>query len=179
MREWEQPVVVGARDDRTAAQLRPCGTGITALRSADCRDVASDRSTIGERLVRRLHAAMNSHDLEALVACFDEDYESAQPAHPDRAFRGREQVRANWSAIFSGVPDFRAELVRSNAAGDTAWSEWRWVGTQADGDRLDMAGVIVLGVRDDHVAWARLYIEPIERAGAGIDAAVRDITAER
>lgn len=133
---------------------------------------------MGERLVRRLHTAMNAHDLEAFVACFDEDYESAQPAHPDRAFRGREQVRANWSAIFSGVPDFRAELVRSDTVGDTAWSEWRWEGTQTDGERLDMAGVIVLGVRDDHVAWARLYIEPIERAGAGIDAAVRDMAAE-
>jgi hypothetical protein len=42
-----------------------------------------------------------------------------------------------------------------------------------------MAGVIVFGVRDDHLASARLYIEPIEQAGAGIDAAVRDITAER
>jgi ketosteroid isomerase-like protein len=141
--------------------------------------VPSNTSTIGERLVRRLHAAMNSHDVDALVACFAEDYESAQPAHPERAFRGREQVRANWSAIFGGVPDFRAELVRSDAVGDTAWSEWRWEGTQTDGERLDMAGVIVLGVRADQVAWARLYIEPIEHAGAGIDEAVRDMTAER
>jgi ketosteroid isomerase-like protein len=141
--------------------------------------MTSDTSTIGERLLRRLHAAMNAHDLEAFVACFAEDYDSAQPAHPDRAFRGREQVRANWSAIFSGVPDFRAQLVRLDMVGDTAWSEWRWEGTQSDGDRLDMAGVTVFGVRDDHVAWARLYMEPVERAGAGIDAAVRDLTAER
>jgi uncharacterized protein (TIGR02246 family) len=136
-------------------------------------------TTTGERLVRRLHEAMNAHDVEAFVTCFAEDYDSMQPAHPDRAFRGREQVRANWSAIFSGVPDFRAELVRVDTVGDTTWSEWRWEGTQTDGERLDMAGVIVLGVRDDQVAWARLYIEPIERAGAGIDAAVRDMTAER
>jgi ketosteroid isomerase-like protein len=122
---------------------------------------------------------MNDHDIEAFVACFAEDYDSAQPAHPDRAFRGREQVRANWSAVFSGVPDFRAELVRLDVVGDTVWSEWRWDGTQADGNRLDMAGVIVFGVRDDHLASARLYIEPIEQAGAGIDAAVRDMTAER
>jgi ketosteroid isomerase-like protein len=129
--------------------------------------------------VRRLHAASNDHDIEAFVACFAEDYDSAQPAHPDRAFRGREQVRANWSAVFSGVPDFRAELVRLDVVGDTAWSEWRWEGTQTDGNRLDMAGVIVFGLRDDHLASARLYIEPIEQAGAGIDAAVRDMTAER
>ena len=134
---------------------------------------------MGERVVARLRAAMNARDIEAFVACFAADYDSAQPAHPDRAFRGREQVRANWSAVFAGVPDFRAELVRVAAVGDTVWSEWRWEGTQTDGERLEMVGVIVSGVRDDRVAWARLYVEPVERGGAGIDAAVRDMTAER
>ena len=81
-----------------------------------------NKNTIGERLVTRLHEAMNAHDVEAFVACFAEDYDSVQPAHPDRAFRGREQVRANWSAVFSGVPDFRAELIRFTSVGDTAWS---------------------------------------------------------
>ena len=52
--------------------------------------------------VERLNAAMNAHDIEAFVECFEEDYESEQPAHPDRAFRGREHVRRNWSAIFDG-----------------------------------------------------------------------------
>jgi hypothetical protein len=42
-----------------------------------------------------------------------------------------------------------------------------------------MAGVIVLGVREDRIAWARLYVEPVEQAGAGIDVAVRDMTGER
>ncbi len=122
---------------------------------------------------------MNAHDVDAFVACFAEDYDSVQPAHPDRAFRGCEQVRANWSAIFAGVPDFRADLLRADAVGDTAWSEWRWEGTQTAGERLDMAGVIVFGVRDGRIAWARLYVEPVERTGAGIDAAVSDMTAER
>jgi ketosteroid isomerase-like protein len=133
----------------------------------------------GEQVVARLQAAMNAHDVDAFVACFTEDYDSVQPAHPDRAFRGREQVRANWSEIFAGVPDFRAELVRVAGAGDTAWSEWHWEGTQTDGGRLDMAGVIVFGLRGDRVAWARLYVEPVEQQGAGIEAAVRDMTAER
>ncbi len=138
----------------------------------------SEASIAGQQLVARLHAATNAHDVDALVACFAADYDSVQPAHPDRAFRGREQVRTNWSAVFAGVPDFRAELVSVGAVGDTVWSEWRWEGTQTDGERLEMAGVIVLGVRDDLIAWARLYLEPIERAGAGIEAAVRDMTAE-
>ena len=42
-----------------------------------------------------------------------------------------------------------------------------------------MAGVVIFGLRDDRIAWARLYIEPVEQQGAGIEAAVRDMTAER
>jgi ketosteroid isomerase-like protein len=124
-------------------------------------------------VVERLNAAMNAHDLDAFVACFDEEYESEQPAHPDRAFRGRDQVRQNWSAIFEGVADFESELIRATAAGETEWSEWRWRGTQSDETPLDMAGVIVCGVRDGRVKWARLYVEPVEHGGPGIDAAVR------
>jgi ketosteroid isomerase-like protein len=129
-------------------------------------------------VVEQLNAAMNAHDIEAFAACFAEDYDSTQPAHPDRAFRGREQARQNWAAIFAGVADFRGELVSAAAVGDTEWSEWRWQGTQADGTRLDMAGVIVAGIRDGLLAWARLYVEPVDQAGAGIDAAVRDMTGE-
>jgi hypothetical protein len=121
-------------------------------------------------LVEQLNAAMNARDVDAFVALFTPDYDSAQPAHPDRAFTGSEQVRANWTEIFAGVPDFRSELVRASADGDTVWSEWRWEGTG-----LEIAGVIVFGVRDGLIAWARLYVEPVEH-GDGIEAAVHDMS---
>ena len=118
---------------------------------------------------------MNAHDIEAFADCFAEDYDSSQPAHPDRAFTGRAQAKANWTAIFEGVPDFRAELVGEHVAGDVECSEWTWHGTHDDGSVLDMAGVVVGGVRDGRLAWARLYVEPVEQAGAGIEAVVRTI----
>src|SRR5690349_20572070 len=100
---------------------------------------------------------MNAHDIDAFVLLFAPDYDSEQPAHPDRAFVGRDQVRANWTAIFEGVPDFRAELVATAEDGDALWTEWRWSGTG-----LEMAGVIVFGIRDGRFASARLYVEPVE-----------------
>ena len=129
-------------------------------------------------VAQRLRAAMNARDIDAFVDCFHEDYTSEQPVHPDRAFRGREQVRLNWSAIFEGVPDFRSELVGAHEADGTEWSEWRWRGTHEDGSVLDMAGVIVCGVRDGRMSWARLYVEPVEHEGAGIEAAVRRMTGD-
>jgi ketosteroid isomerase-like protein len=132
------------------------------------------------RLVaERLNAAMNAHDLEAFLDCFDEDYDSEQPAHPDRAFRGREHVRENWSAIFQGVPDFRSELLRVAEDDDAVWTEWRWRGAQSSGGALDIAGVIIFGLRGGRIGWARLYVEPVEQAGAGIDAAVRQMAGEQ
>jgi ketosteroid isomerase-like protein len=130
---------------------------------------------MAELVADRLLAALNAHDIDAFVACFDPEYDSVQPVHPDRAFRGSGQVRENWTAVFAGVRDFRAELIRAVTAGDGEWSEWHWTGTQADGTPLDMAGVIVGGVRDGRLAWARLYMEPVQHAGAGIEAAVRDM----
>jgi len=128
-----------------------------------------------EAVVTSLLDAMNARDLDAFASLFADDYDSEQPVHPDRAFRGRDQVRANWSEVFAGVPDFQADLVAIAVDGETAWTEWRWHGTHADGSPLRMAGVIIMGVRDGRIARARLYVEPVER-GDGIEAAVREIS---
>lgn len=121
----------------------------------------------------RLRDAMNNHDLEAFLDCFHEDYRSEQPIHPGRGFGGRDQVRANWSAIFSGVGDFAADLVSLCHDESREWSEWRWTGTRQDGGLLDMAGVIIAGVRDGRIAWGRLYVEPVQAAEETIDEAVQ------
>jgi hypothetical protein len=44
--------------------------------------------------VLALQRATDARDLEALVACFAPDYRNETPAHPERGFTGREQVRA-------------------------------------------------------------------------------------
>ena len=49
------------------------------------------------KVMNRLLAALNAHDLDAFVACFAVDYRSEQPAHPSRAFEGNDKVRENWT----------------------------------------------------------------------------------
>jgi ketosteroid isomerase-like protein len=116
---------------------------------------------------------MNKHDVAAFLACFDPDYRSEQPAHPNRGFGGREQVEKNWTALFSGIPDFHAELVGTGADGDTVWAEWRWSGTRADEPSFDMRGVTLFGVEGGRIAWGRLYMEEVEAVGEDIDETVR------
>lgn len=124
-------------------------------------------------MVGRLREAINRHDLDAFVACFAPDYQSEQPAHPNRTFTGSAQVRKNWAAFFAAVPDLRAEVVRATAEGETAWVEWHWRGRRRDESRLDMRGVTLFAVRDDRIVWGRLYMEETEAAGAGIDATIQ------
>jgi limonene-1,2-epoxide hydrolase len=124
----------------------------------------------------RLHQAMNEHDLDAFVACFSRAYRSAQPAHPNRAFGGYEQVRTNWATFFAEVPDFHADLLGVTADADTVWSEWAWSGRRRDGSALDMRGVIIMGINHDRIAWARLYMEETEGDGADIDETMRRLT---
>jgi ketosteroid isomerase-like protein len=127
----------------------------------------------GEAVSERLRQAMNAHDLEAHLACFQDDYRSEQPAHPARTFTGREQVRENWSTLYESMPDFRAELLRLAVVGDEEWAEWIWQGTKADGTPLEERGVTILGIRDGRIAWGRLYLEETEREGADITETVR------
>lgn len=125
--------------------------------------------------MERLTAAQNAGDVDAMVACFHEDYRSEQPLFPARAFTGVAQVRANWSALLTAITDFRAELVRAAVDGDTVFAEVHWTGTKADGTPLDERGVFIGGVRDGRIAWARLYVDEVQQESAGIDAVVRDM----
>jgi ketosteroid isomerase-like protein len=105
--------------------------------------------------------AINAHDVDALVSCFTNDFKGEQPLHPKIAFTGLAQVRENWTAIFAQLPDLRATLVASTIHCDLAWAEWHWQGTRTSGSALNMRGVVVAGLRNEIIAWARLYMEPV------------------
>src|SRR5258708_25998379 len=124
-------------------------------------------------ILARLERAANAHDLNALVACFAPDYRNDTPAHPERSFTGREQVRRNWEQIFTFVPDLTASVLRSAVNGDEAWSEWEHRGTRRDGSAHVMRGVVIFGVANARLTWARFYLEPVQEGGDKVDAAVR------
>ncbi|MEW6420553.1 MAG: nuclear transport factor 2 family protein [Deinococcota bacterium] len=117
-------------------------------------------------VIERLQQAINQHDLESMVACFEEGYRSEFPAHPERAFRGNGQVRRNWAQIFATVPDLRAELLGCTADGPRVWAEWEWTGHRADGSPYLVRGVTVQGVQDGRIAWGRLYMELVQPSAA-------------
>jgi ketosteroid isomerase-like protein len=127
-------------------------------------------------ILERLERAMNARDLDAMLACVHEDYQSEQPAHPERGFGGRDQVEKNWSALFESMPDFHAEMLDMAVHDEAAWTEWRWTGSRADGSRLDMRGVTLFRIEGGLIISGRLYMEEVEEAGADIDASVRRLS---
>jgi hypothetical protein len=123
-------------------------------------------------LDRLLHAT-NAHDIDAIVGCFASGYRNDTPVHPARSFTGRDQVRRNWEQILGFVPDIHATVLRASVKDDVIWSEWEHRGTRRDGTPHVMRGVIIFGVEDDAIAWARFYLEPVQEADGDVSHAVR------
>lgn len=124
-------------------------------------------------VVERLQRAMNNRDIDEFVDCFDPLYHTEQPTHPDKAYRGRERIHKEWTEIFRRLPDFQAKLIRSAVEQDVVWAEWHWSGTQRSKARVDLLGVAIFGVRNNRLTWGRLYMEPFQKPGAGIEAITR------
>jgi ketosteroid isomerase-like protein len=127
----------------------------------------------------RLLAGLNGHDLEAMVSCFADDYVNETPVHPPRGFRGKAQVRANWTQILGSVPDIEAQVVRASLDGDTLWTEWDMAGNRADGAPFAMRGVVIFGVGADTIESARFYLEPVEDTSGDVDVHTRRVTGAR
>jgi ketosteroid isomerase-like protein len=150
-----KPEQMFSQGDDFDGLARRAGMSFISPHMADAKTIAA-----------RLQQAINTHDLDAIVACFDPNVESVQPAHPARDFRGSAQVRRSWSQILGAVPNLEAEIVRSSVAGKEAWVEWCWRGTRADGQVFEMAGVTIFELAGGLVARVRFFMEPIDHASA-------------
>ncbi|RDV08567.1 nuclear transport factor 2 family protein [Arthrobacter sp. RT-1] len=124
------------------------------------------------KVLEQLLQSVNGHELDKLVSCFADDYVNETPAHPHRGFRGREQVRRNWTDIFARVPDVHAEVRRSALQDDALWTEWEMSGTRIDGAAFLMRGVVIFAVTGGSISSARFYLEPVEEISGDVNAAV-------
>ena len=127
----------------------------------------------GAALLDRLVMAASDRDLDGLAGCFAPDYRNETPAHPAQGFTGRDQVRRNWQQIFTFMPDITVQVLRSACHGGVVWSEWDMAGTRPDGAAMQMAGVVIFGVRGEQFAWARFYLEPVQAGGPDVNETVR------
>lgn len=128
-------------------------------------------------VVDRLCVAVNRHDLDDLTACFAADYRNETPAHPERGFVGREQVRHNWEQLFRGIPDISSRITARAETETSVWTEWEMRGTRGDGQPHLMRGVVIFGVTEAVITDARFYLEPVDVRAGGVDDAIEDLVA--
>lgn len=119
-------------------------------------------------VVRRFVEAANSHDTDGLKACVHPDFDSVQPCFPTLNFKGADQVKANWQAIFDAEPGFRLTVLRSASNGNTVWVELHGAGEAAQ-----VAGVFILGVERNMIRWARIYSGSVDQQGEEGEASIR------
>jgi limonene-1,2-epoxide hydrolase len=110
-------------------------------------------------VIKKLHKAMNDHNLDAMLDCVDTGYISEQPFYPDRNFAGREQMQKNWSGTFENTPDFASSLKRYAVSNDTIWAEWLWTGTQEDGSQSSTVVVTIFKVKGGRITNGRLFVK--------------------
>ena len=113
-------------------------------------------------VVQRFVDAANRHDALAISECLHPDFDSMQPIYPSRNFRGADQVRRNWQAIFQSEPGFRLTLLRSAVADGTVWIELHGAGKE-----VEVAGVFIMGVENNLVRWARVYSAVVDQEFQG------------
>jgi limonene-1,2-epoxide hydrolase len=108
-------------------------------------------------VVTRFVNACNRHDADGIFACLHPSFDSIQPMYPSRNFRGADQVRRNWQAIFDAEPGFRLTVLRSAVQDEIVWLELHGAGRDAE-----VAGVFVMGIQGDRIRWARIYSALVE-----------------
>ncbi len=111
-------------------------------------------------VIDRLRLAFDRQDLDALAECLEPDYVSTHPAHPDLDTRGRDAACRRWAVTFACLPGLRAELLRWAGADDAVWTEWLFTARAEDGSGYRAGGVMIFGLANDRIAWARAFNEP-------------------
>ncbi len=104
--------------------------------------------------------AWNRHDIEALMSFMTEDCVFEASAGPEVAgtrYVGREAVRAGYAEVWATYPDAHWGNARHFVHGDRGVSEWTFMGTKADGTRVEVNGCDLFTFRDGRIALKNSY----------------------
>jgi ketosteroid isomerase-like protein len=108
-------------------------------------------------LMDRFTAALNSHDLDAVVALVTDDivFESTSPPPDGARYEGRDAVRQIWGEMLAATPQARFSVEEQFSDGSgRAVVRWRY--DWGDGH---VRGVDIVRVRDGQLAESLAYVK--------------------
>ena len=121
--------------------------------------------TAEEELIQRYFDAFNRHDIEGVMACFQDD-----PVMVDAAgtrFEGREEVRRHYETGFALMPDCRCDLRMLAAHSGHGVAESLFHGTRARyGKVVEAIGAEVFEIVDGRINEIRDYHRPLSAKAA-------------
>ena len=108
-------------------------------------------------LMDRFTAALNAHDLDAVVALVTDDvvFESTSPPPDGVRHQGRDAVRRVWGQLLAQTPQARFDVEEQFSDG-SARAVVRWRYDWGDGH---VRGVDIIRVRDGRLAESLAYVK--------------------
>ena len=119
-------------------------------------------------VVHRVFSAINAHDVAALREAWADD---VTERFPDKTCRGKDELSAHFAGLFSAIPDFHMELVKTVEEGETVYARWRLTGTHTGGQfngidptgkAITLDGMDEFTIRDGKVAANFVVFDQME-----------------
>ena len=117
-------------------------------------------ATVTPALLEELFDAFNRHDVDGIMAFFSNDCVFDAVAGPQvygTRYEGRGAVGAAFAEVWATFPDARWADTRHTVSGDLGISEWTFVGTRADGARLEAEGCDLFTFANGKIVLKRAF----------------------
>lgn len=98
--------------------------------------------------------AFNRHDIDGVMRCFADDcvfYTVGGADVHGTKIEGKDAIAKAFASVWQGMSDAQWRQRGHFVAGDRAVSEWTFVGTRADGKRIEADGCDLFRIRDGKI----------------------------
>jgi steroid delta-isomerase-like uncharacterized protein len=131
---------------------------VAAIQGAEMEPVTTET-------LKRLIAAFNRHDLDAIMTFFADDCVLNMPRgrEPEgQRYVGKTEVRKGLATRFEGLPDVRYSDDKHWIAGDRGVSEWTLTGTTREGRSIRVRGCDLFEFRNGKITRKDSYWKIVE-----------------
>jgi len=125
-------------------------------------------------VILRFFQAVNDHDLDAIEACYHDDYVSEQPCFPSRRFTGPKAVRKVYETMYPRIKGVRYDIISHSFTelpnGTTVG--FVEVNLTDEEQQNNVKGVFRMEADHGKIRSGRLYMTPVQEDAGNIDAYV-------
>lgn len=118
------------------------------------------KMTLSATDLESLFDAFNRHDIDAVMQFFDEDCIFNAVGGPEvygTRFQGIQPIAEAFSGVWKSMPDAQWADHSHFVQGERGVSEWTFLGTAADGSRIEAEGCDLFTIRDGKIVRKQAF----------------------